>query len=259
MNVHPGPGPGRAAVIAIYLTFAAEVARTYFSQQIGNLAPYLALYSLFVALLTLLLWRPAIPLALRHLYLLVQTLLVIALLALNPGLDHVTALFALLCYQAGLLVTGGPRWIWVGTLTLLAPSSLLYFLGLRGIALGLTTMSAAMVLAIYVAVIQETERARAQSQFILGELQTTNRKLQAYSAQAEELAAAQERIRLARELHDSVSQTMFSITLNARSAQLLMDRNPSGVRAQLEQLQALTQGALAEMRGLIAQLRAQSS
>lgn len=251
--------PGGAAVIAIYLTCAAEVARTLTSPELRDPAPYLGLFLLFIVLFSLVLWRPTLRPILRHLYLLAQSVLVLALLALNPDLDHVTALFALLCYQAGLLVAGGPRWAWVGILALLPPVSLLFFLGLRGLALGLTPLSAAVVLAIYVAVTQETERARAQSQSMLNALQASNAQLQVYAAQAEELAAAQERIRLARELHDSVSQTMFSITLNARSAQILTERDPARVRAHLEQLQALTRGALSEMRGLIAQLRAQSN
>jgi signal transduction histidine kinase len=71
----------------------------------------------------------------------------------------------------------------------------------------------------------------------------------------EELAAMEERNRLARELHDSVSQTMFSLLLATRSAQILLERDPVRVRPQLEQLQELTQSALAQMRSLIAELR----
>jgi signal transduction histidine kinase len=64
-----------------------------------------------------------------------------------------------------------------------------------------------------------------------------------------------ERNRLARELHDSVSQTMFSITLNVRSTQILLEREPSRVRPQLEQLQELSSRALSQMRALISQWR----
>ncbi len=72
------------------------------------------------------------------------------------------------------------------------------------------------------------------------------------------MAALEERNRLARELHDSVSQTLFGIILTARSAQLLLERDPDRLPSELERLQALTQNALAEMRGLIAKLRPQS-
>jgi signal transduction histidine kinase len=90
---------------------------------------------------------------------------------------------------------------------------------------------------------------------MLGELQDTHRQLQAYADQVEELAAMEERNRLARELHDSVSQTLFSIVLHTRSAQILLERDPPRIRPQLQRLQELTQNALAQMRGLIAQLR----
>lgn len=65
--------------------------------------------------------------------------------------------------------------------------------------------------------------------------------------------------RLARELHDSVSQALFAMTLHARTAQRylgsagLPDDHP--VAIEVEQLHSLTQAALAEMRALIFELR----
>jgi signal transduction histidine kinase len=72
-------------------------------------------------------------------------------------------------------------------------------------------------------------------------------------------SALQERARLARELHDSVSQALFSMTLHARTAQLAMEKQnlpedgPLG--RSVAQLRELSQGALAEMRALIFELR----
>lgn len=73
--------------------------------------------------------------------------------------------------------------------------------------------------------------------------------------QASELAAVDERNRLARDLHDSVTQTLFSITLTAESARAMYNRKPEKVEGQLDRLQNLARGALAEMRSLIFQLR----
>jgi signal transduction histidine kinase len=77
--------------------------------------------------------------------------------------------------------------------------------------------------------------------------------------EGEQHAAVAERKRLARELHDSVSQALFSMTLHARTAQLAMEReglDPAGaVGRSIGQLRELTQGALAEMRALIFELR----
>ncbi|OGO40580.1 MAG: hypothetical protein A2Z04_07205 [Chloroflexi bacterium RBG_16_57_9] len=133
-----------------------------------------------------------------------------------------------------------------------------YLEPVRGLALGLLPAAVGIVLAAFVAVNAEIETARTQSEALLGEVQARQRQLQAYAGQVEELAALEERNRLARELHDSVSQTMFSIILHSRSTQILLERNPARVKPQLEQLQALTQQALAEMRSLIAQLRPKS-
>jgi signal transduction histidine kinase len=78
-------------------------------------------------------------------------------------------------------------------------------------------------------------------------------------ADAQQRLALEARHRLARELHDSVSQALFSMTLESRGAQLLLERaglpadGPLGER--LSNLRQLTQGALAEMRALIFELR----
>jgi PAS domain S-box-containing protein len=73
--------------------------------------------------------------------------------------------------------------------------------------------------------------------------------------QAGELAAGEERAHLARELHDSVTQALFSMTLVSRSVEMLLERDPAAAREQLGQLRELQREALAEMRALIFELR----
>src|SRR4029079_4803995 len=73
--------------------------------------------------------------------------------------------------------------------------------------------------------------------------------------QAGELASSQERAHLARELHDSVTQALFSMTLITRSTELLVDRDPVAAREKLASLRDLQREALAEMRALIFELR----
>jgi nitrate/nitrite-specific signal transduction histidine kinase len=72
---------------------------------------------------------------------------------------------------------------------------------------------------------------------------------------AEESAAAAERNRLARDLHDAVTQTLFSSSLIAEVLPKLWDRSPDEGRRRLEELRQLTRGALAEMRTLLLELR----
>lgn len=73
--------------------------------------------------------------------------------------------------------------------------------------------------------------------------------------QSRELSVVQERNRLARELHDSVTQTLFSIKLAAESANVLIDDDGEAARAQLAYMQDLARQASTEMRALVFELR----
>jgi signal transduction histidine kinase len=70
-----------------------------------------------------------------------------------------------------------------------------------------------------------------------------------------ELSIVEERNRLARELHDSVSQKLFGLVLSAESAATLLDRNGEEARAELERLWDLAQEAMEELRSLVFELR----
>jgi PAS domain S-box-containing protein len=76
--------------------------------------------------------------------------------------------------------------------------------------------------------------------------------------QAAELAASQERSHLARELHDSVTQALFSMGLTLRTLELLLETDPELVPTKVAELRELQQDALAEMRTLIFELRPSS-
>ncbi|MBO0778510.1 MAG: sensor histidine kinase [Ktedonobacteraceae bacterium] len=76
--------------------------------------------------------------------------------------------------------------------------------------------------------------------------------------QAQELASLQERQRLARELHDSVSQALYGISLGAHTAQEALENDPEQARASLAYVISLTEAGLAEMRALIFELRPES-
>jgi signal transduction histidine kinase len=76
--------------------------------------------------------------------------------------------------------------------------------------------------------------------------------------QAEQTAIAAERGRLARELHDAVTQTLFSANLIADVIPRIWKRNPEEGMQNLEELRQLTRGALAEMRTLLLEMRPES-
>jgi len=253
----PQPRLGIIGAIVLYLVFASVLARTLAIDSLRpRLLTYLTAEALFLFLYTVALFLPRLPGWLLHPYFCLQSGLIFWLISLHPDFDFLILLYLLLSAQASVVFSGRTMWAWIGTFMLFSGASLIYFHGLaRGLALSLTTIAAELVVPAYFIVTRENEIARRQSQALLGELQETNQRLQAYASQVEDLAALQERNRLARELHDTVSQLVFSISLTTRSAQMLLKTDPARLPEQLERLQSMTGDALAQLRSLISRLR----
>jgi signal transduction histidine kinase len=76
--------------------------------------------------------------------------------------------------------------------------------------------------------------------------------------QAQQLAAMEERQRLARELHDSVSQALYGIALGAHTARAWLTRDPQQAAEALDYILQLAEAGMAEMRALIFELRPES-
>gem|GEM_PF-326745 len=72
---------------------------------------------------------------------------------------------------------------------------------------------------------------------------------------AQESAVAAERDRIARDLHDAVTQTLFSTSLIAEVLPRIWENDPQQGRERLDEIRTLTRGALAEMRNLLVELR----
>ncbi|WP_374778242.1 GAF domain-containing sensor histidine kinase [Streptomyces sp. NBC_01310] len=70
-----------------------------------------------------------------------------------------------------------------------------------------------------------------------------------------ELTIAEERSRLAHELHDAVSQKLFSLRLTAQAAAALVDRDPARAKDELQQVAALAAEAADELRAAVTELR----
>jgi signal transduction histidine kinase len=195
-----------------------------------------------------------------HAYLGIQTSLVLLLFRLPPFLDVIGALFILLGLQSMQTL---PRrlalgWVFGFGLALFAAEILGEGL-LGGLVISMLITAVGIFLVSYDLLYTQAQSKKNESQALLERLTTANRQLEEYAAQAVELAAAQERNRLARELHDSVSQSIFSIILTARSAQILLDREPGRVPEQLLRLQEMTGEALSQLRSLITQMRPQKN
>jgi len=258
---HSFPRTFQTGVIALFVLCAATIGRSlvYAYMELPAMLPrYIGAALVFLVLFILVMWRHDLPSGVLHTYFVVQSIIVIYLLSLPPHLDFIDVLFILLSYQVALVFPGLSRWIWCGIFIALIIVILIKWLGvLFGIAYSMTPIAGCVIFLVYVIANREEELAILHSQEIVSELEEKHRQLELRASQAEQIAAIEERNRLARELHDSVSQTMFSIVLNTHATQILMERTPDRLRPMLVLLQTLTQDALAEMRSLIAQLRPQ--
>src|SRR5436309_3205871 len=71
----------------------------------------------------------------------------------------------------------------------------------------------------------------------------------------QELSVMEERNRLARDLHDVLAQTLFSVSFTAEAAATLVDRDPDRARQELRRLGELASSAVAQLRSLVFELR----
>jgi signal transduction histidine kinase len=213
------------------------------------LAGYGLLYATEPWLSTRWRWHP-------FLYFPLQTALLLVATNLRPFLDVTCQLYVPLGVQALHAFSRRTAFAWMILFAVLLPATLIPGAGwMLGIGLSLVMLGGGTFLISYEMLYTQTQADEAESEVLLAKLQQAHQELQAHAAQAEELAAARERNRLARELHDSVSQVIFGITLTNQSARLLLERDPARVPEQLDRLEEMTGSALGQLRSLIAQLR----
>ena len=193
-----------------------------------------------------------------HLYLAIQTVLVCLLLyRLNlEQYDYFSILFGILGMQTMQRLNYRTGIIWIGVFLVLLGYFYLRFEGtLEGSIRLLLFGSVIIYLSAYTLATRRAQEANTHNQSLMHQLRDANVQMEAHSNTLKQLGVAHERQRLRRELHDSVTQTIFSMTLTTQSALLLLERDPSRVGTQLDRLNHLAQSALAEMHTLISELR----
>ena len=121
----------------------------------------------------------------------------------------------------------------------------------RELALLIGVVFSALVAALLRRSTTETERAEA----LLKDLQAANRRLEEARQAEMDVAVAQERLRLARELHDSVTQSLYSVSLYAEAAADLLSGGDTATAGQhVRQIAGTAREALREMRLLVFEL-----
>jgi signal transduction histidine kinase len=189
------------------------------------------------------------------LYFPLQTALIVALSILRPYLDFTSILYVPLSMQVLHAFSRRAASAWfVLYIVLLGVTQGLGMGWMAGLAFSLLILAGGAFSISYDLLYTQAQADQVESQVLLAELQQAHLKLQGFASQAKDLAAARERNRLARELHDSVSQEIFSIMLITQSTRLLLERDPGRVSEEIIHLQEMTSSALGQLRSLIAQL-----
>jgi signal transduction histidine kinase len=252
--------PGLISVIAVYFFFLSAVARTFIEAgETDVVSTMVMMEAIFIVCMSAVIWIRKLPAWLQHLLLVFQVVLVVTIQQLTPEDDFANLLFVLISYQVALIFHGRVLAIWIiGLISTTCISLTIAMGGLEGLSKSFTNIAGEVAIFAYFIAIREMDDARERRRLAMEELQGVHNRLEEYAGQVNELSAVNERNRLARELHDSVSQTLFSISLNIRTVQILFKKNPALTREPLHRLQLLTENALAEIRSLITQMRPQA-
>ncbi len=212
--------------------------------------PVLALFFLLMFVQPLL---PPSRKGLSTIYITLQLLLMVALYFIVPLVDYWAILLIPTIIYAVHVFRLEVGLIWVAIFSTVVS---IIIVDRHGFGVALVYFAAYVFFASYAFLLEKTEKTQAESQQLLAELQKSNRKLTELAFNAEELATIKERNRLARELHDSVTQSLYSLTLlSAGWRRLAVKGQLASVEDSFAEIEEVAQHALKEMRLLIYELR----
>jgi len=252
--------PALSFIIVSFVIWAA-VSLRWILEFIEQSHPYLWLLSAILALYGLLLGFQSLITKdshLRaHIYLSIQTALIIGAMLLYFELDFFALLFLPLGGQAMFLFPRKTAFVWIAVFGIaIIVGQTIQFGWPGGLSFTFLYLAGLLFVASFSTLMMRADEARLRSDQLLDELQGAHRQLQEYAGQAEELATAKERNRLARELHDSVAQTLYGLTLQAEAAsRQLKVRQTEEVAGYLREIRESAQQTLQETRLLIFELR----
>jgi signal transduction histidine kinase len=186
----------------------------------------------------------------------VQAIFVISLYYLAPNADF-WALFLLpACYNVMQQMAMRQGYGLVGFMMLVAVASLWYTEGGWSSILYSSLYSVAFVMvAAFSLLLKQVVNSRNESIKLSAQLEQANHQLRALADRAAEMAIVEERTALARELHDSATQTVFSINLLINSLEQKYDLQPKPLADDIEKIASLSDTAMKELRAIIKELK----
>lgn len=188
-------------------------------------------------------------------YFSLQLMLVLGVgLTLGPGGNWLIGL-----PLAGIAVERlSPRWRWsvyIGVLLAFVLPILRYSTW-NFVWLNAFIISTAIAFMVFITQLRLNEQAaREKAESLAAQLESANRRLTEYASQAEELAATQERNRLAREIHDNLGHYLTTVNVLIEAAKITYEKDPVRALDALNKGQDLAKKGLNAVRESVAALR----
>jgi len=191
-----------------------------------------------------------------HLYLMVQGSLVAGLLFVMPGWTMFPVLYCFLSIQAILFLPPRQGILWIVAFTLVTAVSFGISGGWDEALYGLFVYGGANAFfGAFANALVRADEARQQSQALLTELREAHQQLQEYAMRVEELAAVEERNRLAREMHDTLGHRLTVAAVQLEGAQRLCALDQEKAASMVGTVRDQVRDALRELRDTVAALR----
>lgn len=152
-----------------------------------------------------------------------------------------------------------PRWRWLVYAALIAtvilPIGLRYSTWETAFLNGFIISTAIFFVVVFSQFRLNEQQAREKAEELAKQLKVANHQLAEYASQVEELAATQERNRLAREIHDNLGHYLTIVNVQIEAAKVTFDPDPRRALDLLNKAQELTQKGLASVRESVSALR----
>ncbi len=192
-----------------------------------------------------------------HFYLFFQMGLIFLGSIFHFELDFIAMLYMILAGQASYILPIESSRRWLYTLIAVTAVALLIQFGVPNAFSFLMLYIAGIIFSYtFIQMVQQANREKEKSEALFNDLQLAHSQLQTFADQTEELAIANERTRLARDLHDSVAQTLYGLSMQAEAAnRKLASGHTKDVTSYLSKIQEDATQTLQETRLLIYELR----
>ncbi len=255
-----------AAYLTILGVFIAALVSSWTQVSALYLAGIVALFGLFLLLQYLLLNNPLSPNApisptrWRWFFVAEGCLATAIMLGVPGGMGYIPILFIILAAQLFFGLPPREAVVWTLGYAALVGILLLFTAPLFSAVMTMFIYGGAFIFfAAVTTMFKREQTTRARSEQLVRELQAAHAQLREYAARVEQLAVAEERNRLAREIHDSLGHHLTILSVQLQAASRLIALDSARAASEIEKARAIVAEALGDVRQSVSALRAQAA